>query len=217
MSQVFSKIHLITQIPQHSSRMQEYLYCLENNLKLADIHKVHLITARQLNIMNGEQKLEVHSGIEDMTITFGLRIALNFTQTGDIVIIANADIYFDHTVRSLKHIQTFPWFLSRYEHYPLKGPLYIGNQCSAENYIGSHDTFVFRMSVPNEWYALLDWSLGTPGMEARMIWELAQYGVEVQNPCSLVKSWHVHYSRRPAQYRFPVVNTTNRSLLAWPI
>ena len=210
------KIHLVTQFPPAATpqRTHEYLYCLDRNLNLPEIHKVHLVTAN-LSLPN-HSKLVFHKGIADMTITSALRLAFNHTQENDIIIIVNADIYFDQTVRYLRYMRSSPWFLSRYEHYPLKGPLYIGTQCDSSRYIGSHDAFIFRRPMPTIWLSVLDWALGTPGMEARMIWELAQFGVKVENPCTLVRTWHVHYSKRNHRYRFPVVNTFKRSMLAWP-
>jgi hypothetical protein len=215
------KIYLFTQIPKFANqeRLKEYYYCLGKNLNNQLVNKIYLINSHRPCIASS--KLVFLDGSEDLSISAALRIANNISQSIDIdenlvAVVHNADIYFDDTILFLQPTHKFPIFLSRHEEILYYGPLYIGNQCDEENYIGSHDAFAFRLPYFNFLIEAVDFHLGTPGMEARMIYELDRLGLKVINSCKSVTCWHVHQRRSIGEYRFPVVNTLNRSLLAFP-
>ena len=216
------KIYLFTQIPKfaHQERVKEYAHCLEKNLNNPFVDIIYLVNSHR--VCTESPKLVHLDGPEDLSISAALHIANNISQFFDndenhpIAVVHNADTYFDDTILFLQPTRKVPIFLSRYEETLYHGPLYIGNQCEAENYIGSHDAFAFRLPFPHFLMEAVDFHLGTPGMEARMIYELDRLGVTVLNPCKSVNCWHVHQRRRIVEYRYPVVNTCNRSLLAPP-
>jgi hypothetical protein len=215
------KIYLFTQIPRNApqERLEEYIFCLEKNLGNPLIDKIYLINSF-LPITTSSKLLQIN-GHEDLAISSGLKIANNISQLAEkgeytVAIISNADIYFDDTLSFLQPTFKSPIFLSRYEKTLYFGPLYIGNQCELESFIGSHDVFAFKLPFPPFLMEAVDFQLGTPGMEARMIYELDMLGLKVLNPCKSVQTWHVHRQRRFGEYRFPVVNTKNRSMLSFP-
>ena len=215
------KIFFFTQIPKFADqeRLKEYSYCLGKNLNNQLADKIYLINSHRSSIRSS--KLVYLDGPEDLSISAALRIANNISQSIDndeniVAVVHNADIYFDDTILFLQPTYKAPIFLSRHEEVLYHGPLYIGNQCDLENYMGSHDAFAFRLPYPKFLIESVDFHLGTPGMEARMIYELDRMGLKVTNPCKSVTCWHVHQRRRIGEYRFPVVNTLNRSILAVP-
>lgn len=136
---------------------------------------------------------------------------------GKTVILSNADIYFDGTLR---HLRTDRWlslsnmyFLSRYEPDEDVG---LGTQCGA-NYIGSHDAFVFVPPVPKPLVArTMGLALGTPGVENRMIHDFRAFGIGILNPCLTIRSWHLHRSR-VRTLGIPPANTDHRSGIARPM
>jgi hypothetical protein len=215
------KIYLITQIPRNApkERLEEYTFCLEKNLSNQLIDKIYLINS-YLPIISSPKLFQIN-GPEDLAISYGLKIANNISQLDEkgeytVAIISNADIYFDDTLAFLQPTFNSPIFLSRYEKTLYYGPLFIGNQCELENFVGSHDVFAFKIPFFSFLMEAVDFQLGTPGMEARMIYELDMLGLKVLNPCKSVQTWHVHRQRRFGEYRFPVVNTKNRSTLSFP-
>ncbi|KAJ3412004.1 hypothetical protein HDV05_001385 [Chytridiales sp. JEL 0842] len=116
-----------------------------------------------------------------------------------ITILANQDIYFDSTLQLLlthrSEIDLSPstaYFLSRYEESETAESLSrIGTQCGPK-FVGSHDAVVFVPPLPKKLVERTRFELGSWGIEARLLWEFEQVGVEGRNPCEEVKCWHVH-------------------------
>ncbi|KAI9363472.1 hypothetical protein DFJ73DRAFT_811322 [Zopfochytrium polystomum] len=122
-----------------------------------------------------------------------------------VVVLANLDIYFDSTLSLLgtsmdSDLSPFTsFFLSRWESPTLPAPVTdsrLPDQCGPA-FIGSHDAFIFVPPLPD---ALVDRTteleIGAWGVEARLLWEFEQVGIEGRNPCLDIKAWHVHGGRR---------------------
>lgn len=145
---------------------------------------------------------------------------INENLIGHRIILHNLDIHFDDTLKFLKtdrHLSHYHYyFLSRYEGMIDENDENKSIECNQKTYIGSHDSFVFVAPVPKP-LTLLSISLGTPGFEARLIWELWQHGIWVTNPCFTIKSWHLHHSNhRTDRKSIIALNTKGRSKVARP-
>lgn len=138
------------------------------------------------------------------------------TLVGRTAILANFDIYFDHTLGLLRSDRwlspTRMYFLSRYEE---DQRVALGTQCGPQ-YIGSHDAFVFVPPLPRPLITrCAGLALGMPGMENRMIHEFRRLGMELLNPCKSIRSWHLHRSN-VRNGILPLANTEQRSGLVRP-
>ncbi|KAJ3101897.1 hypothetical protein HDU96_009844 [Phlyctochytrium bullatum] len=156
-----------------------------------------------------------------------------------IAILANQDIYFDATLRLLRESPDSdlgPWtsyFLSRYEESPrAEKRSSIGTQCGPK-FVGSHDAFVFVPPLPAPLIERCRFELGSWGIEARLLWEFEQFGIEGRNPCEDIKIWHVHMGgikdaevvgdqtsrqggAQEKQRVMPEVNVNGKSSIAFP-
>lgn len=98
----------------------------------------------------------------------------------DINIIANSDIYFESLDFDVRHHQCFA--LTRYE-------------CATGAFLNrrdSQDSWIFRGLIRNVDLMYCSFSLGRPGCDNRIAWELRNAGYEVTNPSLTIKTYHLH-------------------------
>ena len=116
-------------------------------------------------------------------LTFGELFAL--CKDGCVNVIANSDIYFDHTLR--EHADRIEedhiWALSRYED--------MGATLLPYHRSDSQDAWVIR-GGPH--YVTAPYAMGVPGCDNAIAYELHAMGWDVTNPCQTVRAIHLHKS-----------------------
>ena len=174
-----------------------------------------------------DDRLSKHKWLERLTVGRALRFAQD-RLAGRIVLLANLDIEFDH---SLGHLLADPqisprhaYFLSRFERdensatSETEAPVQIGigTQCGPK-YMGSHDVVAFVPPLPNKLIKRCEGlRLGQIGLEGRLIWEFTEIaGITVTNPCKTIRTWHNHRSGE-RRWITPEANTDGRSAVAPP-
>jgi hypothetical protein len=106
---------------------------------------------------------------------------------GQRVIVANADIYFDHT-------------LARLDGYDLSDRLLCLSRWDVQadgstrlfDHAGSQDAWVFRAPLPD---LRSDFHLGVLGCDNRLAWEADHAGLTLSNPARSVRAHHLHLSQ----------------------
>jgi hypothetical protein len=205
-------IHLISQWYESKERGPEFKMALLHNLANPYIGHIHLLQSSH-PLVPDHPKLSIHQ-MDLVNSTLTVREAVMFASTfltDQLVVLTNLDIYFDPSIRFLHEITLeSAYFLSRHEFNSTSG-----TGCDPARYIVSHDAFAFLPPLPKKLAERLGFCLGTPGMEARMIWEFRRHGIQVSNPCKTIKVWHIHRNASGV-YPFEAVNTRGRSDSAWP-
>ena len=105
---------------------------------------------------------------------------------GRRVILANTDIFFDHT-------------LARLDDYPLAGRLLCLSRWDLQSdgswrlfdREDSQDAWIFQSPLPD---FACDFHLGIPGCDNRLAWEAEQAGLVVSNPSRSIRAYHLHSS-----------------------
>jgi len=130
---------------------------------------------------------------------------------GAVAILASADMYFDSALACIKPVSpessrfqiTFrqakrPFFALTRRHAPECGakPDYKNVFDLCDNYIGSHDAFVFAVPVADEIVREVNHTQYSGlGAENVLVWELNHSGEwRGFNPCDLVGAYHLHCS-----------------------
>jgi hypothetical protein len=157
------KLHLIQ--PQElygpEEREAELLYCWHQNAAIFDV-----VTAIQ--------------GRPDFSELFAMCLP------DHVNVIANSDIYFDHTLR--ENSDTLDpdqcWALSRWE--DLGGTTLLPYHRS-----DSQDAWVVR---GGPWTVDAPFPMGIPGCDNAIAYELKAMGLDVINPCRTVHAIHLHTS-----------------------
>lgn len=173
--------------------------------------KLHLIQPRELygppeRQAELSEAWHLNNAIFDLTtpterLTFTDLFAL--CRHDCINVIANSDIYFDHTLRdhAAQLDEDSVWALSRYED--------MGTTLLPYHRSDSQDAWVIR-GGPH----MVDapYQMGVPGCDNAIAHELTLRGLHVTNPCQSVRAIHLHRSAyrtygagrgKPKMYRIP--------------
>jgi len=182
-------IHLLISLYQLSDlrRESEILFCLRKNLDNIYVSKIIVLNEGFTNPMLFEQK------IQQITINKRptYRDFIPYMEAGAINIISNADIWFDHTLESLKKLRwhrKLMYVLTRREK---NGRLFNVNG-------NSHDSWIF-LGRPKA-LELADFYLGIPNCEQRLAAVMNDCGYYVLNPSKFIKTWHEHSSSHRAYH-----------------
>jgi FkbM family methyltransferase len=173
------------------NRRAELYECLQRNVEAERLDEIHLFLEEPLAQLppgppfnSAKVQLVPHG----QRVTFrDLFVYANRQLAGATVIIANADIFFDHT-------------LARLDGYDLSGTLLCisrwdvraDGSASLFEHPGSQDAWIFRAPI-RSFYC--NFNLGVLGCDNRLAWEAEQVGLKVTNPSRSVRANHLHLSQ----------------------
>jgi hypothetical protein len=207
-------------------REEEYKLCLRKNLAHPSVQHVHLLTTNSTDSQvrfkefTSNSKLVIYEA-KNLTKTQDVFEYVSRHLLGKDVMIVNADIYlgdgFNRIDATVMDQQNIMYAISRYSAPRRHGVKYDEDMCS--KYIGSHDAFLFRLHRPltEEFLQLMDFPYPNAGMEGRMIWafkNVLKYCV--LNPCSILKTFHYHYSHLRSHGSRPRLNATEHYSVQYP-
>jgi hypothetical protein len=174
-------------------RLLEFLTCIERNAANRKIEEVHVfledpvgpaeVLSRHPQLASSKVRLIPHG----RRLTFRELFAYaNRELPGKRVIIANADIYFDHT-------------LARLDGYSLTGRLLCLSRWDLQqdglwrlfDFESSQDAWIFDTPIPE---FDCDFHLGLLGCDNRLAWEAEHAGLAISNPSRSIRSYHLHAS-----------------------
>jgi len=122
--------------------------------------------------------------------------AFEFTSThlkGQICILSNLDVYYDHTLRYLHNNSDMTaklYAITRYD--TLKDGSFRFNEWLARL---CQDSWIFESPVP--WLEMdTDFSFGQPGCDNRIVFEFQKIGWKVSNPCKRIIVRHLHVTEK---------------------
>jgi hypothetical protein len=184
------KIVLVTQfyVPDNIERYQELKYCLNENIKNRLIDQIILTIEKDIT----DKLIPIHSKIKAVKVNkrptynnlFNLATeALNVSE--GLMIISNSDIFYkeeDINIIYERISEKEVFALSRWNFNPDKNPVH-------HNTWDSQDSWIFKNRILPGKY---DISLGVPGCDNKIAFELLQAGYSVRNPSKTIKSYHYH-------------------------
>lgn len=179
------------------ARLNEYLICLEKNLDHPQIKTFHVLydTTKDndntiiLNYLK-EKKVKITYINDRPTFGFCFELA-NSLYPNSNIIISNADIYFNDTLKLLtgyslenKFLALTRWNLTK------EGNLipYIWPDGRKGEY--SQDSWIFE--TPLKSFLEDNIQLGIPHCDGRIAFEAQRAGLQVLNPCISLQCCHVH-------------------------
>lgn len=187
------------------ARMQEYITCLENNLKHNSIKKIHIL----YDIAKDDQKNELFNYLKTKPVainlikgrpTFGSCFNFaNSTYPNSKIILSNADIYFNETLALLDTYDLINKFLALTRWDVQKdGSLKIFKQSYKEEFdlrksSTSQDVWIFE--TPLKKFKRDDFQLGTFKCDSAIAYQAWDSKLEVINPCLSIQCCHLHLSQ----------------------
>ena len=179
----------------NDARNGEIYRCLEKNLANPSFTKIHLFfednfkPESQMDALIKSAKNVVCVSIPDrMTYKRYFEYVNAHAEKGEMAVVANADIYFDDTIRLANKRAFFNFFIaiSRWQPQP-DGTWQLYRKAKV-----SQDSWIFMAPVQIPFYC--DFSTGWPGCDSRIAWEMAQLHYRLCNPPWDIKTYHLHES-----------------------
>lgn len=164
------------------ARRQEIETCLEANLNNQYIDRLVLLCEGARPTIKHD-KLECVDYSERPTFSaYFLEITAS-TTLNDINIVANGDIYFDHTIQVAQRMRQYDfWAATRWEVPETGEPYFYGHK-------DSQDAFFWRGPVM---YKACDFSPGLPGSDNLLCFRMKQERYVCSNPGRSLKCYHLH-------------------------
>jgi hypothetical protein len=196
-------IHIITSFyisntnnHNDSDRNNEIFNALIKNIENTSVKTIHLFLDDE-NAYNKIQTLSDNIFFDKINIC-GIKPKakhsdyFNYTVTNlkhEICMITNSDIYIheinENLLLNIKN-DKIAYALSRYE-WDMTSP-------QINNYLGSHDAYIFNPSYINNSCELIDYHPNIPGIETHIIKFFIENNYKVYNPCYQIKIIHLHMS-----------------------
>lgn len=175
-------------IDRDLSRDRELRICLQKNLENPLITKVYLMMSRILDVPHAEDYGDkLHLVLIDAERPTYSQIFDEVETTippGELVIIANSDIYFDnslHYAKSLKSKEVAA--LSRYD--------IVKGRSVPFHRADSQDVWIYRAG--NAMHEIdADFTMGQPGCDNKIALLMEQHGFEPINCCYTISAYHLH-------------------------
>jgi hypothetical protein len=190
-----SNIHLYTTFyPEKTpDRLRELQASLKKNSDNSSINTITVFNEEGDLSSFKSSKLQIISIEQRPTYQDFINHINTNSNTDDIHIISNTDIYFDKNIEVLKHINLKDTCLalSRWDTADtIKSILY--------NHNDSQDVWIFKGPIKQQLKA--NFPLGVPRCDNKLLFELQEAGYSVLNPAFSIKSFHVHKERHALVY-----------------
>jgi len=178
-------INLFTSIYTDKSpiRQKELIFCLNKNINNAHINKIYLFVDGFVELPESDKLVTIEFQRPTYRDFFNL-IDRTVTAREDISIVANTDIYFNHTLSQLSLYERQCIALSRWDD-KLSG-------LKLHNERFSQDVWIFKGKMRNVNFC--DFYLGIPGCDNRIAYELHSAGYALYNPATRIQAIHYHRS-----------------------
>ena len=191
--------------PKINDRVKEVMYVLQKNLQHPLVISMHVIAANKTLLEKalrkegvGDDKFSIYDNSRPPTMKEVFQYVSDHLMN-KIVVVSNGDIYLGSGFDRLNHTtmteQRIMYALTRH-HAPESNCTEGGALCSLP-YYGSHDTFVFILKepIPSDVLDELNYQLGSPGSENRLMWAFqTKLNYCLLNPCFVLKTYHFHCS-----------------------
>jgi hypothetical protein len=178
-------VNLFTSIYTDKSliRQKELIYCLNKNIDNPHINKIYLFVDGFVELPESDKLVTIEFQRPTYRDFFNL-IDRTVASREDISIVANTDIYFNHTLNGLTLYERQCIALSRWD--DKIGGLKLHNERF------SQDVWIFKGKMRNVNFC--DFYLGIPGCDNRIAYELHSAGYAMFNPATRIQAIHYHRS-----------------------
>ena len=201
----------------NEKRLNEYIFCIENNLQHPSIEKIHVIYDSSKTDESDQCLTYLHS--KKISLSYvesrptyheAFKIA-NKSYPNSNIIISNADIYFDDTLFSVNNYDLEEKFLAITRWDLIKDKIIIPLLTDYGKQIDhSQDVWIFK--TPLRPFKKDDILVGTLGCDRRIAYWAKESGLTVLNPCLTIQCIHIHFSNirhyenipPPQEYSMPV-------------
>lgn len=167
-------------------RQKEIDSCLLKNIQNENIGRIIVFISNDCQLPIALHSNKITQVIHNERLTYMRFFQQTQSYPNDINILANSDIYFDSTlIETLLMSKDSCYALRRYEvqHNGNIEPFHLGGSVS-------QDVWIFNGNV--KYIEDCDFSLGIGGCDNRIAFLIQQAGYKITNPCTKIKTYHLH-------------------------
>ena len=194
------------------NRREEILRAIKNNIDSGEIDKISIFcedvdTFTEL-LEKKPDKVDIIQSDHRMTYADYFKYCNNNFCENTVYMVANNDIYFDHTVAEFEKIKEDNFVcLTRWNTY--------NNKIEIQGHTPfSQDVWVFRKRIPEEMINTSYFYQGTMCCDNHMTFLAIVNDFKVIKPCYLIKSYHLHEDANERTYRLEDREIDNLMLLS---
>jgi len=195
MEERMNRLSLIVQYYRCAAneRQAEIDTCLRNNLLNPYLTDIHLLTEELFDVSSFPNNEKIVQTVIGERLTYKRAFEYAGSIDGDVVwLLANADIYFDDSLRHLDDIslKNVMYALSRHDILPDGTNKFIDEEYAH----GSQDVWIFKTPL-NLAEMFTDFNLGVPGCDNRIAYEIIKAGYLLVNPGKIIKCYHLDLTK----------------------
>jgi hypothetical protein len=193
-----TRIHLLTTFFTHdAARLEEFRHCLRQNVGNPHIDGIVLFFEGydEAGLPEDLRRELRHGKIRIVPVSErpAFRDFFAYANTrfaGDLVVVANTDVFFDDSLRKLKNVNFHNLFVALSRHNVLTPNPPVRLDLQGNGKTGSHDAWVFRAPLRSFHD---DIRCGIIGCDAYINQKAIDAGMDVENPCGSVRVYHWHF------------------------
>jgi len=190
-------IHLIVQyyIDSDARRQAELDKCLEKNIECKAVQNIHVLLEKESDKplqFDDVSKVTYHVLGKRMTFSDAFTYCNTYLD-GKVCILANSDVYFDHSLSYLHRLSLRGKLFALTRVDEEKDGSYIFNEWTAPV---CQDAWIFQSPVPQKLIDKTHFNLGVPGCDNHLAWLFRELSYHILNPSLKLISRHLHSSEK---------------------
>lgn len=211
-------IHLLIDYYKNSrpERAAEIDFCITENITSEEFDVVHVFGEDPLPIETIPSKVKYNAISERLTYKYYIEYANKNIPEGDIVVLSNADMFFDESILKVKEIDLSDKVLALTRFCPHHGH-WVGEKGELIPYANQHrsqDVWVWKNKVD---LRKIDFNfhIGTLGCDNKVAYQFHSLGYQVWNPSYSIVCYHKHEERNDYEDHPHMYDSKTQAPLKW--
>jgi len=192
------KIHLLVDYYKNPrpERAEELDFCFNENINSKEFDYIHIFQESPLPVENIPSKVNITPITKRLTYQYYFDYAKQNIPQDDIVVVCNADIFFDESILLVKELDLSNKVLALTRFCPYHGHWVneLGEVTPYAIHNRSQDVWIWKnpLDIKNIDF---NFNIGTLGCDNKIAYQLHQAGYQVWNPSYSIICYHKHKER----------------------
>ncbi len=192
------KIHLLVDYYKNprSERAEELNFCFLENINSKEFDYIHIFAQSELPITEIPDNIKVTNISDRLTYQYYIEYAKNNIPENDIVVLCNADIFFDESISKVKEIDLSNKVLALTRFCPYHGH-WVNEQEQVipyHNHNRSQDVWVWKNPL-NTKKGNYNFNIGVLGCDNKVTYQFHLDEYQIWNPSFSIICYHKHKER----------------------
>jgi hypothetical protein len=211
------KIHLLTDYYKNSrpERAAEIDFCITENIISGEFDYIHVFGEDPLPLEQIPDNVVYNPISERLTYEFYINYANNNIPERDIIVLSNADMFFDNSILRVKEIDLSNKVLALTRWCPHHGNWVEGNSVVIYgNHHRSQDVWIWKNKLDTKGVDF-NFHIGTLGCDNKVAYQFNLLGYQVWNPSLSIICYHKHAERNDHADHPHMYDSKTQAPLKW--